>query len=326
MSTSITISPGSHFSLANLPFGVFSAASTKEPHIGIAIGDHVLDLHSLASRHFFSQRADVVVNLQDEETLLDHNLNRFARLGRAKQSSVRQLVQSLLHSSLQNRNTCLIDPELLRSSLHSLASVKMHLPMAIGDYTDFYAGIHHATNVGTLFRGKDNALQPNYLHLPVGYHGRASSIVTSGTPIRRPHGQILANSNTDKPSLAASQKLDIELELAVFITRSNELGSPIPMSEADDFIFGYVMMNDWSARDIQAFEYVPLGPFTSKNFATTISPWIILAEVLEPFLVDSQFHSFTANLLPYLKPHKPSFLDMTLDVMLKRTFDRLVRN
>ncbi|KAK3492644.1 uncharacterized protein B0T23DRAFT_380147 [Neurospora hispaniola] len=161
----------------------------------------------------------------------------------------------------------------------------MHLPMVIGDYTDFYAGYHHAYAVGVMFRGPENALQPNYTHLPVGYHGRASSIVVSGTPVRRPVGQILQDPKADpkRPTVAPTQRLDIELELGCFISKSNPLGQPVGIDEAEEHVFGYVLLNDWSARDIQAWEYVPLGPFNGKNFATTISPWVVLADALEPF-------------------------------------------
>lgn len=163
-------------------------------------------------------------------------------------------------------------------------AAEMLLPMQVGDYTDFYAGYHHAYNVGVLFRGAENALQPNYTHLPVGYHGRASSIVVSGTPIRRPKGQRLAG-GAKEPSTGPSLKFDFELELGCFICKPNEMGESIGVDEADEHIFGYVLLNDWSARDIQAWEYVPLGPFNSKNFGTTISPWVVVPEALEPFRI-----------------------------------------
>ena len=161
----------------------------------------------------------------------------------------------------------------------------MHLPMAIGDYTDFYAGRHHAYAVGLMFRGPEDALQPNYTHLPVGYHGRASSIVVSGTPIRRPRGQIILDpaAQPKQPTTAPSRRLDIELELGCLIATPNEMGDAIDVNRAEDHIFGYVLLNDWSARDIQTWEYVPLGPFNSKNFASTVSPWVVLADALEPF-------------------------------------------
>lgn len=161
----------------------------------------------------------------------------------------------------------------------------MHLPLQIGDYTDFFVGLNHAFNAGSIFRGPANALNPNYHHLPVGYHGRASSVVVSGTPIRRPRGQILKDPSaaTKTPVYGPCEKLDFELELAAFVCKANEMGVPIPIHEAEASIFGFVLMNDWSARDIQAWEYVPLGPFTAKNFGTSVSPWVVLAEALEPF-------------------------------------------
>jgi len=179
--------------------------------------------------------------------------------------------------------------------------VTLHVPMQIGDYTDFYAGKNHAFNVGCLFRGPDNALQPNYTHLPVGYHGRASSIVVSGTPITRPNGQILENpAATPKvPIFSPCKRLDIELELGAFLCKGNAMGKNVPISEAAEHIFGFVLLNDWSARDIQAWEYVPLGPFLSKNFGSTISPWVVLTDALEPFRTTGLEND--TGLLPYLQ-------------------------
>ncbi|KAJ0356138.1 hypothetical protein COL922a_014696, partial [Colletotrichum nupharicola] len=174
--------------------------------------------------------------------------------------------------------------------------------MQIGDYTDFYAGLNHAYNIGVLFRGPGNALQPNYKHLPVAYHGRASSVVPSGTPIHRPQGQILANPAADPkvPIFSPCKRLDIELELAFFVSQPNELGKPVHINNAEDHIFGVVLMNDWSARDIQAWEYVPLGPFNAKNFGTTITPWVVLIDALEPFRTTGIEPGNRDSLLPYL--------------------------
>lgn len=175
--------------------------------------------------------------------------------------------------------------------------------MKIGDYTDFYAGLNHAYNVGVLFRGHQNALQPNYKHLPVGYHGRASTVRPSGVPVRRPCGQVHPHPGASEPSFTSCKKLDIELELAAFLCKQNLEGTPIPIHESEQYIFGYVVMNDWSARDIQSWEYVPLGPFNSKNFATSISPWIVLADALEPFKTSSILENSSQKcpLLPYLR-------------------------
>jgi len=189
--------------------------------------------------------------------------------------------------------------------------------MHIGDYTDFYAGRNHAYNVGVLFRGPQNALQPNYTHLPVGYHGRASSVVVSGTPIRRPWGQILENpvAETKVPIFTPCRRLDIELELGAFVCRANKMGEPIPIAEAEDSLFGVVLMNDWSARDIQAWEYVPLGPFNAKNFGTSISPWVVLADALEPFLGNGLKNE--TELLPYLQEkRKENVYNIHLEVDL----------
>lgn len=195
----------------------------------------------------------------------------------------------------------------------------MHLPMHIGDYTDFYAGKNHAYNLGVMLRGPDNALQPNYTHLPVGYHGRASSIVISGTPITRPNGQVLENPTaTPKvPSYSPCRRLDIELELGAFLCRDNAMGSPVSISDAADSIFGLVILNDWSARDIQAWEYVPLGPFNAKNFGSTISPWVVLTDALEPF--KTQALPNDTKLLPYLQEkEEKNVFDIRLKVDLTR--------
>jgi fumarylacetoacetase len=194
----------------------------------------------------------------------------------------------------------------------------MHMPMQIGDYTDFYAGKHHAFNIGCLFRGPDNALQPNYTHLPVGYHGRASSVVISGTPITRPNGQILENpaANPKVPIFSPCRRLDIELELGAFLCKDNDMGSSVPIANAANHIFGLVLLNDWSARDIQAWEYVPLGPFNSKNFGSTISPWVVLMDALEPFRTDGITND--TELLPYLREKEPGNYDIRLRVDLTR--------
>jgi fumarylacetoacetase len=199
-----------------------------------------------------------------------------------------------------------------------LKDIQSHVPMQIGDYTDFYAGLNHAFTVGELFRGAANALQPNYKHLPVGYHGRASSIVVSGTPVRRPLGQILEDPSAEvkKPILSACRKLDMELELGAFVCKNNAMGEPIPIDEAEDYIFGVVLLNDWSARDIQAWEYVPLGPFTAKNFASSISPWVVLSDALEPYRTSGL--DSDVEVLDYLKEkNKKSVYDIKLEVSLK---------
>lgn len=273
------IDPASDFSLANIPFGIISTPDDPTPHPAVAIGSYVLDLKVLAADADFTQLFPDTPSLPS--ALSQSTLNAFAALGRPTHRLVRSTLQDLL-SSNTTRPSVLRDNEALRkAALLPQRAARMHLPMAIGDYTDFYAGYHHAHAVGVMFRGEANALQPNYLHLPVGYHGRASSVVVSGAPVRRPVGQILVDG---KPVTAPSRKLDIELELGCFVARGNEMGARIGVQEAEDeCIFGYVLLNDWSARDVQTWEYVPLGPFNGKNFATTVSPWVVLADALEPF-------------------------------------------
>jgi len=204
--------------------------------------------------------------------------------------------------------------ELREKSFIHQSQAEMFMPANIGDYTDFYASKDHASNVGTMFRGKENALMPNWLHIPIGYHGRSSSIVISGTPVRRPRGQLKPN-ETDPPIFAPCKILDYEIELAWFIGTGNELGEPIQMNKIQDHLFGAVIMNDWSARDIQKWEYVPLGPFTAKNWATTISPWVVTFDALEPFLTYGTTQDPTP--LPYLTDKGPSMYDIQLSAYIK---------
>ena len=199
-------------------------------------------------------------------------------MGRKHWRFIRTELQSLLAADSPIKT----DTQLLAKILVPMSQVTMHVPVTIGDYTDFYASKEHATNVGTMFRGRENALNPNWLHIPIGYHGRASSIVVSGTSIRRPKGQLKAP-DAEAPVFAASRKVDFELEMAFVVGTGNQLGEPISIGEAEEHIFGVVLMNDWSARDIQAWEYVPLGPFLGKSFGTSISPWIVTLDALEPF-------------------------------------------
>jgi fumarylacetoacetase len=273
----------SPFSLANIPFGIISTQGDPTLRAAVAIGSHVLDLKVLSESIKLGELAPALAG--HEDVFSQSTLNAFAALGRPVHREVRKALQEILASDTKNPGVLRDNEQLRQKALVPQTKVKMHLPMHIGDYTDFYAGYHHAYNVGVLFRGPANALQPNYTHLPVGYHGRASSIVVSGTPIRRPWGQILLDPAAEpkQPTTAPCRRLDIELELGCFLAKSNQLGEPIKIEQAEDYIFGYVLLNDWSARDIQAWEYVPLGPFNGKNFASTISPWVVLADALEPF-------------------------------------------
>ncbi|KIW18337.1 fumarylacetoacetase [Exophiala spinifera] len=291
----VLIPKGSHFSLANLPFGIISTSSKSTPRPAVAIGDHCLDLQEFSASGAFSSLG-IDVSVFSKPTL-----NDFAALGRPVHRSVRKYLQDVFAESTSNPQALRDNKTLQEKCLIPRSEVTMHVPMHIGDYTDFYAGKNHAFNVGCLFRGPDNALQPNYTHLPVGYHGRASSIVVSGTPITRPNGQILENpAATPKvPTFSPCKRLDIELELGAFLCKGNKMGTNVPISEAADYIFGFVLLNDWSARDIQAWEYVPLGPFLSKSFGSTISPWIVLTDALEPFRCTGIPND--TQLLPYLQ-------------------------
>ncbi|KAI9307645.1 fumarylacetoacetase [Cunninghamella echinulata] len=233
--------------------------------------------------------------------------------GRPVWRATRLQVQQLLNA---NEARLRDDKTLLEKAIVLQSEAQLHLPAQIGDYTDFYCSREHATNVGIMFRGKDNALQPNWLHIPVGYHGRASSVVVSGTDIVRPSGQRITPANKTQPIFAPCSKLDIELEVGWFVGKGNQLGQRIDIANAKEHIFGMVIMNDWSARDIQAWEYVPLGPFLGKNFGTTISPWIVTMDALEPFLVDGPSQA-SPEPLPYLKESQPSAYDVKLEVQLK---------
>lgn len=277
------VDPGSDFSVANIPFGIATTPDDGAPHAVTAIGNHVLDLKRLLNQ---TGAGDVFPYLKDHGNVFDSpTLNKFAELGRDMHRQVRSTIQDLLSVGTKNPGFLRDNADLRGKALVPKTKAKMHLPMHIGDYTDFYAGYHHAFGVGSMWRGPANALQPNYTHLPVGYHGRASSIVVSGHPIKRPVGQIVTDPAAEpkQPTVRPTQKLDIELELGCFVARGNEMGAPIGVDEAEAHIFGYVLLNDWSARDIQNWEYVPLGPFNGKNFASTISPWVVTPDALEPF-------------------------------------------
>lgn len=279
------VEPNSDFSLANIPFGIVHTPDDSDPHAATAIGSHILDLKVLSKHADFPK---IFPSLKDHNHVFSSpSLNAFAALGRAVHREVRTTIQDLLSEGTKYPDFLKDNASLREKALFPTNRFKLHLPMEIGDYTDFYAGYHHAFGVGSMWRGPANALQPNYLHIPVGYHGRASSIVVSGTPIVRPRGQIITDPTADgpkQPAVLPSRRLDIELELGCFVARGNDMGTSIDVSSAEeDHIFGYVLVNDWSARDIQNWEYVPLGPFNGKNFATTISPWVVTPDALESF-------------------------------------------
>ena len=260
------------FPIQNLPFGVFSPGEDS-PRAGVAIGDKIFDLRAAGAKGLFKGIAAEIVSAIERDTL-----NCFLALG----SPARRAVRSRLISLLDADGAELSQAERLASDLlHDATACTMHLPVVIGNYTDFYAGINHATNVGKILR-PDNPLLPNYKHLPIAYHGRASSVVVSGTEVMRPRGQT-KDARESEPRFGPSRRLDIELELGFWIGPGNALGHPIPIDEAASHIAGFCLLNDWSARDIQAWEYQPLGPFLAKNFMTSVSPWIVTPEALTPF-------------------------------------------
>ncbi|PRC91294.1 fumarylacetoacetase [Solimicrobium silvestre] len=295
--------PDQDFPIQNLPFGVFTTASQAQAHVGVAIGDAILDLAVLQQAGLINVAGDVFNAA---------SLNLFINLGAAVWSSVRAQVSDLLRAD----NATLRDNAALRSqALVAQSAAQMLLPVEIGGYTDFYSSKEHATNVGSMFRDPKNALLPNWLEIPIGYNGRASSVIVSDTPIRRPNGQTKAPTQ-ERPEFGPCKKLDIELETGFIIGRGNALGEPIRCENAEQHIFGMVLLNDWSARDIQTWEYVPLGPFNSKTFASTISPWVVTMEALAPFRVATPAQE--PQPLSYLQ-HKPEVkygVDIQLEVQL----------
>ncbi|NND70808.1 MAG: fumarylacetoacetase [Rhodothermales bacterium] len=304
LSSFIDVAPDSDFPIQNLPFGVFSRPGSSRPHIGVAIGDFVFDCSVAEDLNLFTDES-----LRSSRPFSDTALNTFMSLGKDSWRSVRARLTDLLNAD----NPELRDNAEVRSRvLFKRSDARMQLPARVGDYTDFYSSIQHATNVGTMFRGKENALMENWLYLPVGYHGRSSSIVVSGTPVTRPCGQLKAE---DKPPVKAPSKLlDIELEMGFFVGPGNNLGDPIDIANAADHIFGMVLVNDWSARDIQKWEYVPLGPFLGKNFATTVSPWVVMMDALEPFRTKNQEQ--VPEPLPYLQGADKRLYDINLSVTI----------
>ncbi|WP_219834171.1 fumarylacetoacetase [Paenibacillus sp. R14(2021)] len=302
----IHVDPDSHFPIQNLPYGVFRPRSGGPPRIGVAIGAYVLDLAALDLAGYFDRTA-----ASGRAVFAQQSLNAFMALGRQAWREIRAIIGRLLDAD----EPALRDEEELRkAALHLQSDVELLLPAEIGDYTDFYASKAHAANVGTLFRGKDHALMPNWLHLPVGYHGRASSVVVSGTDVRRPLGQ-LKPPDSAVPFFGPTRQLDFELEMGWLIGTGNEQGRPIPIEEAEDHIFGLVLVNDWSARDIQAWEYQPLGPFLGKSFATSVSPWVVPLEALAPFRIPAPEQE--PEPLPYLRRRNPDTFDIQLEVSLQ---------
>jgi len=301
----------SDFPIQNLPYGVFyrDADHTKRPTIGVAIGEQVLDLSVVAKAGLFDGPA-----IKDHAHVFhEATLNAFMALGKPAWGDARKIISRLLSAEEPRLRD---DATLRAAALVPQSEVTMVLPVSIGDYTDFYSSREHATNVGTMLRGKDNALQPNWLHLPVGYHGRSSSVAVSGAPVRRPMGQT-KGPDDPHPSFTPTRLLDFELEMGLFVGPGNALGDRVSIDKAEEHMFGVVLLNDWSARDIQAWEYVPLGPFTSKNFITTISPWIVTLEALEPFRVQGPKQEDPVPLAYLNDPSSKAGYDIHLEVLIK---------
>jgi fumarylacetoacetase len=299
----VPVDAASDFPIQNLPYGVFSTDALPTPRVGVAIGDHVLDLWELEQ----ACRLEVG-NLG---VFSASTLNPFMALGPKLWSSTRARISELLRDDCPELRD---NPFLRERALVPRGEVKLHLPITVAGYTDFYSSKEHATNVGVMFRGKDNALQPNWLHMPIGYNGRASTVVVSGTKVRRPHGQ-LRPPNAEHPTFGTSRRLDFELEMGAVIGQPSPMGEMLTEAQAEEMIFGFVLLNDWSARDIQQWEYVPLGPFQGKAFATSISPWVVTREALEPF----RLHGPNQDPIPlrYLQQARPNNYDLQLEVGLR---------
>lgn len=298
----IKVEKDSDFPIQNLPFGIFKTQQLS-PRVGVAIGSQVIDMQSLASLGF--------IKIPDVSVFSKAALNPFMALGKEVCRDVRQQLSDLLNKN----NTSLQHNESAKAKVfHNMDTVEMLMPVTVGNYTDFYSSIDHATNVGTMFRDPANALLPNWKHLPVGYHGRASSITVSGTNFHRPKGQTKP-ADSEVPVFGPCKLLDFELETAFIIGQSTKLGESVTTADADNYIFGMVLFNDWSARDIQTWEYVPLGPFLAKNFASTVSPWVVMLDALEPFRVEG--YKQEPKVLPYLQYNGNKNIDIKLQVSIQ---------
>jgi len=300
----IPVSENSDFPIQNLPFGIFKTAQLS-PRVGVAIGEKVVDLKSLHVLGYLE-------NLPFEKTDLDTSkLNPIIAKGKKATQELRNRISKLLRSDVPDLQT---KEHHVEQAIIDMKDVEMLMPVEVGDYTDFYSSIEHATNVGTMFRDPKNALLPNWRHIPVGYHGRASSIVVSGTPLHRPKGQQKPKED-EPPVFGPSKLLDFELEMGFITYPSNELGDHIPMSRAEDHIFGMLLFNDWSARDIQKWEYVPLGPFLAKNFGSSVSPWVVTMDALDPYKTNGPQQD--PPVLPYLEYEGQKNYDIALQVAIQ---------
>jgi fumarylacetoacetase len=299
----VPVERDSHFPIQNLPFGVFTTPANYAPRAGVAIGTQILDLAVL-------EQAGLLEVVPGERVFNRSTLNAFIERGPEVWARARAAISDLL----RHDNARLRDDAALRArALVPAVAARMLMPIAVSGYTDFYSSKEHATNVGSMFRDPKHALLPNWLHVPIAYNGRASSVVVSGTPVLRPNGQI-KHPDVATPVFGPSEKLDFELETAFIVGAGNALGEPIPVTRAREHVFGMVLMNDWSARDIQQWEYIPLGPFNSKSFATSISPWIVTMEALEPFRVAGPAQDPPP--LPYLETSGAQAYDVRLEASL----------
>jgi fumarylacetoacetase len=304
-------SPDTDFPIQNLPFGVFSRKGDSERRVGVAIGDQIVDIGESLSANLWSGKARDVARWCDRPSL-----NELMQAPKDSLSQFRERLSELLTGTPGDDSV--INP-LPPGALVPMADAVMFRPAEIGDYTDFYASIYHATNVGRIFR-PDSPLLPNYKYVPIGYHGRASSIIMSGTEVTRPNGQMLPG-DAKVPTFGPTQMLDYEAEVGFFVGRGNDLGKPVPIDQAEERLFGICLVNDWSARDIQSWEYQPLGPFLSKSFATTISPWVVTWEALEPYRVPGFFRPpGDPQPLAYLNSEKDrneGGIDLTIEVYIR---------
>jgi fumarylacetoacetase len=297
----VDVPENSDFPIQNIPFGILKTKD-RNARMATAIGDYCVDLAALHALGLFD---DIKI---DGAVFNQPHLNKFMALGKAVTRAVRDRISEILDANNDEHVQKVKEQALLKQS-----EVKMLMPVYVRDYTDFYSSIEHATNVGTMFRGKDNALMPNWKHIPVGYHGRASSIVVSGTPLHRPKGQMRPN-DEEPPIYGASKLLDFELEMAFITGKGTRLGDTISTANAEDYIFGISLFNDWSARDIQKWEYVPLGPFLGKNFGSSLSPWIVTLDALEPFRLAGPQQE--PAVLPYLEYQGNKNYDINLEVAI----------
>ncbi|MCC6252934.1 MAG: fumarylacetoacetase [Bacteroidia bacterium] len=304
MKSWLSVSPDSDFSIYNFPFGVYCIAN-QEPALASILGNQIIDLAAMNKLGYFKE-------LNISQSVFENKyLNDFIALGKEKTNKVRNTLIEIFSNNnaelaLNEKNKSLI--------LKDYSTVTMLMPVKVGNYTDFYSSIQHATNVGTMFRDPKNALLPNYRHIPIGYHGRASSITVSGTDFHRPKGQIKPP-DSEQPYMGPTQQLDFELEIAFITGKSTTLGQSITTQQANDYIFGLVLFNDWSARDFQSWEYVPLGPFLAKNFCSSVSPWVVTLEALEQFRVASEKQ--VPEVLPYLQCPGNNNYDINLEVFIR---------